>query len=146
MNSQQESIKNNNDVIDPKILWTKKKCHKYAMFKVGKELKVACYFIFYNTPENFCFGQILHHLYVSKRQGTSLLWYCLFLDQLQITFQVFGKDFTLCLLLGPFQLDPILSTSPDVKVSVYGKGSKYGGKKDDVAGDYPSVRMPLLNP
>ena len=41
LNSQQESIKSNNIVIDPKILWTKKKCHKYAMFKVGQKLKVV---------------------------------------------------------------------------------------------------------
>ena len=121
LNSQQESIKSNNIVIDPKILWTKKKCHKYAMFKVGQKLKVVRNLISVWTDiTSFSYQQ---------RQGISLVWCCLFLDQLQITFQVFGKDFTLCLLLGPFQLDPILSTGHDVKVSVYGKGSKYGSRK-----------------
>ena len=58
---------------------------------------------------------------------------------------MFGKDFTLCLLLSPFQADQILSTGEDAKVfyfifgrtqirkhyqvSVYGKGRKYGSRR-----------------
>lgn len=45
------------------------------------------------------------------------------------TFQVFGKDLTLCLLMGKFQMDPILSAVDDVKVSVYGSGRKFGSRR-----------------
>ena len=60
---------------------------------------------------------------------------------------MFGKDFTLCLIMSPFQLDPILSGGAGVKVSsalssaliifsdncalqvsVYGQGSRYGSR------------------
>ena len=34
----------------------------------------------------------------------------------------------MCLQLGKFQKDPILSTVDDVKVSVYGSGRQFGSK------------------
>merc|ERR1719312_220886 len=40
-------------------------------------------------------------------------------------FKVFGKDFTLCVLLGDFQSDPILAHSGELSVSVYSKDKKF---------------------
>ena len=37
-----------------------------------------------------------------------------------LSFQVFRQDFTLCLMLGDFLSDPILSDSPDLTLSIYG--------------------------
>ena len=39
--------------------------------------------------------------------------------------QVFGEDFTLCLLLGDFLADPIFSQSEDFRVAVYGEGDHF---------------------
>ena len=39
--------------------------------------------------------------------------------------EVFGKDFTLCVLLGDFQSDPILAHSGEIRVSVYSKDKKF---------------------
>jgi len=44
-------------------------------------------------------------------------------------FKVFGEDFTLCLLLGNFIEDPILSQSGDLRVAVYGEQDQFRSRK-----------------
>ena len=39
--------------------------------------------------------------------------------------QVFGEDFTICLLLGDFLADPMFSQSEDLRVAVYGEGDHF---------------------
>ena len=42
-----------------------------------------------------------------------------------LSFQVFREDFTLCLMLGDFLSDPILSDSPDLTLSIYGASDQF---------------------
>ena len=42
-----------------------------------------------------------------------------------LSFQVFREDFTLCLMLGDFLSDPILSDSPDLTLSIYGDSDQF---------------------
>ena len=42
-----------------------------------------------------------------------------------LSFQVFREDFTLCLMLGDFLSDPILSDSPDLSLSIYGDKAQF---------------------
>ena len=42
-----------------------------------------------------------------------------------LSFQVFREDFTLCLMLGDFLSDPILSDSPDLTLSIYGDQDQF---------------------
>ena len=42
-----------------------------------------------------------------------------------ILFEVFGEDFTLCVLLGDFLSDPILAHSGELRVSVYGPEKQF---------------------
>ena len=54
---------------------------------------------------------------------------CSIVSTKMFDFQVFGKDFTLCLLLGNFLSDPILAHSGDLKVSVYGPSAHFRSRR-----------------